>query len=95
VLEDTTLICYIFLSFGVSPSGKATDSDSVIRGSNPRTPAIYGLVAQLVEQATLNRQVVGSKPTGSTIYSERVNFQVGPFFYCSDGVLEKKRYVGL
>ena len=28
-----------------------------------------GLVAQLVEQATLNRQVVGSNPTWSTIYS--------------------------
>lgn len=27
-----------------------------------------GLVAQLVEQATLNRQVVGSNPTWSTIF---------------------------
>ena len=26
---------------GVSPSGKATDSDSVIVGSNPATPAIF------------------------------------------------------
>ena len=27
------------ISNGVSPSGKATDSDSVILGSNPNTPA--------------------------------------------------------
>ena len=36
-----------------------------------------GLVAQLVEQATLNRQVVGSNPTWSTIYSLSLFFLMG------------------
>ena len=48
---------------GVSPSGKATDSDSVIVGSNPATPAIFlDPLAQSVEHLTFNQVVGGSNP---------------------------------
>ena len=46
---------------GVSPSGKATDSDSVIVGSNPATPAIFlDPLAQSVEHLTFNQGVPSS-----------------------------------
>ena len=46
---------------GVSPSGKAQDSDSCTAGSSPATPA-YGCVAQVVEHLTFNQVVRGSNP---------------------------------
>ena len=45
----------------MSPSGKATDSDSVIVGSNPATPAIFfDPLAQLAEHLTFNQGVPSS-----------------------------------
>ena len=45
----------------MSPSGKATDSDSVIVGSNPATPAkFFDPLAQLAEHLTFNQGVPSS-----------------------------------
>ena len=45
---------------------------SVRTGSSPDLSTIYGPLAQLVEQVTLNHFVGGSNPSRSTIYSHRL-----------------------
>jgi hypothetical protein len=58
---------------GRSSVGRVPDCDSGCRGFEPhRSPQNdnYGLLAQLVEQLTLNQRVVGSIPTQPTIYAK-------------------------
>jgi hypothetical protein len=64
-LESTLTLCYIF-----------EGSSEIFRRStlciNPRRTALEpnGRVAQLAEHSALNRQVVGSIPTASTIFRQ-------------------------
>ena len=46
---------YEYFFIEASPSGKATDSDSVIPRFESLCLSINGLLAQLVEQLTLNQ----------------------------------------
>ena len=69
-VKSSTLLDHpIFLnpcdSGGVSPSGKALDSDSNIRrfeSCHPSQSQMYGLLAQSVEHLTFNQGVPGSSP---------------------------------
>lgn len=53
---------------GASPSGKAPDFDSGIRRFESYRPNQNGIVAQLAEHRTFNPRVVGSNPTGPTLF---------------------------
>ncbi len=52
---------------GESPSGKATDFDSVMRRFDPFLPS-HEPLAQLVEHLTFNQGVEGSSPSWLTIF---------------------------
>ena len=56
---------------GESPSGKATDFDSVIRRFDPYLPSHFEPLAQLVEHLTFNQGVAGSSPAWLTTYKPR------------------------
>ncbi len=56
---------------GESPSGKATDFDSVIRRFDPYLPSHFEPLAQLVEHLTFNQGVDGSSPSWLTIRKPR------------------------
>ena len=57
-----------------------------VEGSNPlaRSISVYGSIAQLVEQLTLNQWVVGSSPTAPTIISHDIFLSI-----CFGGVAER------
>lgn len=70
-LDLPGFICYIeYLPVGVSPSGKAMDSDSIILGSNPSTPAIrsHRLAVRTPAFHVGNR---GSSPLGITTHPKQ------------------------
>ena len=74
-------------SNGVSPSGKAQDSDSCTAGSNPATP-VFGCVAQVVEHLTFNQVVRGSNPRTLTVKAVVLMTIIGTvafflLFYCA------------
>ena len=54
---------------GVSPSGKATDSDSVIRRFESYYPCHYDPLAQLAEHLTFNQGVPSSNLVSRSIHS--------------------------
>ncbi len=66
---------------GESPSGKATDFDSVMRRFDPFLPS-HEPLAQLVEHLTFNQGVEGSSPSWLTIskfsYWRKMNIQYVP-----------------
>ena len=55
-----------------------TDLKSVdlngLAGSSPATVTTHASVAQLVEHSAFNRLVVGSNPTGGTIFFDRYDY---------------------
>ena len=48
---------HIVITVGVSPSGKATDFDSVMRWFDPSHPCQHDSLAQLAEHLTFNQGV--------------------------------------
>ena len=54
---------------GESPSGKATDFDSVMRRFDPFLPSHCEPLAQLVEHLTFNQGVEGSSPSWLTSFN--------------------------
>ena len=54
---------------GMSPSGKARDFDSRIRGFESRHPSIFDLLAQSAEHLPFKQGVRGSNPRRSTKYT--------------------------
>ena len=51
---------HIIITVGVSPSGKATDFDSVMRWFDPSHPCQHDSLAQLAEHLTFNQGVPSS-----------------------------------
>ncbi len=62
---------------GESPSGKATDFDSVTRRFDPYLPSHFEPLAQLVEHLTFNQGVAGSSPAWLTTYKARCVREIG------------------
>ena len=68
---------------GCSSVGRALDCDSSRRGFESHQPPqfVFGPLAQLVEQRTLNPRVVGSIPTRPTKNSNKNPAKAGFFYY--------------
>ena len=67
----TTHPTTLYLSTGVSPSGKATDFDSVMRWFDPSHPCQHDSLAQLAEHLTFNQGV----PRSSRGWVTKLNSQ--------------------
>ena len=59
---------HIIITVGVSPSGKATDFDSVMRWFDPSHPCQHDSLAQLAEHLTFNQ--------GVPAFESRVSHQI-------------------